>query len=81
MATRAKTERYDKRNGTAIRAIREAHGLKQPDVPGITDRQLRRVELGQQSATKGTLEALAKAHSLSLEEYVERVAKAVRAVA
>lgn len=80
LATAAKTDKYNKRYGAAIRALREAQGLKQTDIQGITDRQLRRVELGQQSASKGTLEALAAAHSLSLEEYVDRLAKTVRSI-
>ena len=77
LATAGKTDQYNKRYGAAIRAIRESHGLKQADVQGITDRQLRRVEQGQQTASRATLEALAKAHSLSLEEYVNRLAKTV----
>jgi hypothetical protein len=54
--------------------------LKQSEIAGITDRQLRRVEHGQQSASKPTLEALAKAHSMSLADYVEELAKRVTAV-
>lgn len=78
LATAAKTEQYNKRFGAAIRAIREARGLKQTDIQGITVRQLRRVVQEQQAASKGTLAALAAAHSLSLEEYVDRLAKTVR---
>lgn len=80
LATAEKTDKYNVRYGAAIRAIRESHGLKQADILGITDRQLRRVEHGQQAASKGMLEALAKAHSLTLEEYVDRLAKRVRSI-
>lgn len=70
-----KTEQYNQRYGEAIRGFRESAGLKQSDIRGITDRQLRRVEHGQQTASKGVLEALARAHSLSLADYVEQLAK------
>ncbi|MBX3443254.1 MAG: hypothetical protein KF774_12680 [Planctomyces sp.] len=53
--------------------------MKQADIPGITDRQLRRVEHGEQAASKSTLDALARAHSLSLADYVARLAKQVAA--
>lgn len=75
-----KTSEYNRRYGAAIRAIRESYGLKQAAVQGITERQLRRVEQGQQSASRGTLEALANAHALSLEEYLERLAKTARSI-
>jgi len=70
-----KTLKYNRKYGEAIRATRESAGLKQSDIRGITDRQLRRVEHGQQTASKATLEALAAAHSLSLADYVEQLAK------
>jgi hypothetical protein len=73
----ARTGRYNRRYGAAIRALRESRGLKQTEIHGLTDRHLRRVEKGLQTASKATLEALAKAHSLSLEEYIDRLAQAV----
>ena len=72
-----KTLQYNRRYGAAIRALRESMGLKQSDIQGITERQLRRVEHGEQAATKATLEALAKAHSLSLDDYIGQLAKRV----
>lgn len=74
LATAARTDRYNRRYGAAIRKLRESRGLKQTDVEDITDRHLRRVEQGLQTASKATLEALAKAHALSLEEYIDRLA-------
>lgn len=80
IAAARKTGEYNKRYGAAIRAIRDSYGLKQTAVQGITERQLRRVEQGQQAASRGTLEALAKAHSLSLEDYLVQLATAVRSI-
>lgn len=77
---REKAEKYNKRYGEAIRSMRESQGLKQADIQGITERQLRRVEHGQQTASKTTLEALANAHSLSLADYVDQLAKRVAAL-
>lgn len=78
LAIAGKTEQYNKRYGAAIRALRESHGLKQSDIHGITERQLRRIEHGEQTASKVTLEALAKAHSLSLTDYVDQLASIVK---
>ena len=69
-----KTKKFNQRYGAAIRAVREELGLKQADIHGVTERQLRRVEHGEQAASKATLEALAKAHTQSLEEYLEVLA-------
>ena len=70
-----KTKKFNQRYGAAIRSRREELGLKQADIHGVTERQLRRVEHGEQAASKATLEALAKAHSQSLEEYLDVLAK------
>ena len=80
VTTKKKTAEYNLRYGEAIRAMRESRGLKHSEIAGVTDRQIRRVEHGQQSASKPTLEALAKAHSMSLADYVEELAKRVTAV-
>ena len=77
LVTAENTDRYNKRYGAAIRAMRESHGLKQADIQGITERQLRRVEHGEQTVSRGTLEALARAHSLSLADYVDQLAKQI----
>lgn len=73
----SKTRQYNQRYGSAIRALREEHGLRQTDIPGLTERQIRRMEQGQQSATKSALEALSQAHRLTLSEYTQQLAKRV----
>jgi DNA-binding transcriptional regulator YiaG len=75
LADMQKTKKFNQRYGAAIRALREELGLKQTDISGVTERQLRRVEHGEQAASKATLAALAKTHVQSLDEYLDVLAK------
>lgn len=68
---------FNRRYGAAIRKIREATGIPQAKVAGITDRQLRRIEQGECRATAGALRDLAKAHGLDMNAYMEKVANAM----
>ncbi len=77
LATDQRSQEFNRRYGAAIRAFREQSALKQTDVTGVTDRNLRRVEHGIIAASKTTLEALAKAHGLSLAAYLKELAKNV----
>jgi hypothetical protein len=72
-----KTKHFNQKYGAAIRSLRESHGLKQTEIEGITDRQLRRVEKGDQAVSTSTLSSLAKAHSLSLGNYLNELSKRV----
>jgi transcriptional regulator with XRE-family HTH domain len=74
-----KSRRFNERYGAAIRGFREARGLKQSEIQGVTDRHLRRVEHGQQPVTKSLLSALANAHGLALGDYLEKLAKMMTA--
>lgn len=74
---RRKSARFNRRYGDAIRRLRELRELRQADVRGITARQLRRVESGEQAASKATLEALAKSHNMSLDDYLQVLANLV----
>ncbi len=69
---------FNKRYGAAIRKLREEAGLAQSQVEGLTERQLRRIEQGECRATSGALTALAKAHALEVNAYMERLAKAMK---
>ncbi len=73
-----RTEGYNKRYGAAIRKVREEAGLSQSRIEGLTERQLRRIEQGECRATRTALAALAKAHGLDTNSYVERLAKAMK---
>jgi len=63
------------RYAEAIRAFREERGLKQADIEGLTERQVRRVEQGESIPRSGTLEKLAAAHGLTLDPYLKELAK------
>jgi Protein of unknown function (DUF2442) len=69
---------FNKRYGAAIRRVREAAGILQSKVEGLTERQLRRIEQGECRATTAAITALAKAHSLDANAYMERLTKAVQ---
>jgi len=68
---------FNRRYGTAIRKVREAAGIPQSKVEGLTDRQVRRIEHGTCRATAGALAALAKAHGLDVNAYMDKLAKAM----
>jgi hypothetical protein len=68
---------HHERFGEAVRAVREAHGLKQGAVQGLTARHLRRIEAGL-FPKMATLRVLARAHGMELERYLTAVAEAAR---
>jgi hypothetical protein len=74
LAARQRSAAFNKKYGTAIRSLREEYGLKQSDIEGITERHLRRVEHGELAASRDTLQCLAKATGLSLENYLKELA-------
>lgn len=65
---------FNKRYGAAIRSVRIEHGLRQSDVPGLTQRQIGRIEKGESRATRKALARLAEAHGLELNDYLSRLA-------
>lgn len=69
-----KTAQFNQRYGAAIRALRVAEGRKQADIGGITTRQLRRIEHGEQTVTRAALEALAEGHEMPVDEYLRKLA-------
>lgn len=69
------TQEFNEHYGAAIRTLREELGLKQTEISGITERHLRRVEHGQSAASRATLESLARAHGMSLGNYLKKLAK------
>lgn len=70
-----RSARFNERYGAAIRARREESGLGQGDIVGLSDRTLRRIEIGETRATVNALEKLAAAHDLELNEYLDQLAK------
>ncbi|MCC7143255.1 MAG: hypothetical protein IT349_14240 [Candidatus Eisenbacteria bacterium] len=65
---------HDERYGIALRALREAAGLTQRQIPGLSDRQVRRIEHGA-NLRAASLERYAAALSLSLAELLDAAAE------
>jgi hypothetical protein len=68
---------FNKRFGAAIRTVREAAGIIQSNVEGLTERQVRRIEQGENRATTAVINALARAHALDANAYMERLTKVI----
>lgn len=56
----------------AIRQLREEQGLRQTDVPGLTSRQVRRLEEGDTIPHSSTLKKLAVAHGMWVDAYLKK---------
>ncbi|MGB2924047.1 MAG: helix-turn-helix transcriptional regulator, partial [Limnothrix sp.] len=57
------------RNG-AIATFRKQSKLRQSDIDGVSSRQISRIENGESTKLE-TLELLAKAHNLEINDYLE----------
>jgi hypothetical protein len=67
---RVDAQRYAK----AIRTLREKHGLSQSAITGLSARAVRRIEQGERIPHSSSLEKLAKAHGMSLSQYMQELA-------
>ena len=67
----------DRRLGHAIQQLRSARGLRQADISGLSDRQVRRIESGARATVSG-LRHLAAAHDLSLQEYLRTLSETLQ---
>lgn len=74
---RQQTEGFNSRYGAAIRKLRVKAGIPQSRVEGLTERQVRRIEQGECRATSAALKALAAAHGLDANHYMDQIAKAM----
>jgi hypothetical protein len=76
-AARARAEAakalHDNRYGAAIARLRLRMGLKQSQIEGLSERQVRRIEKGQ-GTTYEALRLLASAHRMDLESYLRELA-------
>lgn len=70
-----KNDQFRRRYGQAIKSLREDTGLKQKEIHGLTDRQLRRIEQGEQIVTSKALEALAKSHGMEIGDYMRELGR------
>ena len=64
---------HDKGYGAAIAKLRRARVLKQSDIEGLSERQVRRIEKGE-GTTYDALCRLAESHRMSVEKYLQAVA-------
>lgn len=67
--------RHNRRFGQAVASFRTERGLRQSDVAGLSERQVRRLENGLSMPRLETLRRLAKAHGMALGEYLDEVAR------
>lgn len=68
------SEAFNKAYGSAIRKLREKSDLRQTDIKGFTPRQVGRIERGQCRATHNALSKFAKAHKMSISDYMNELA-------
>ena len=64
--------------GAAVASVRNLHGLKQASFPGLSEREIRRIEKGVTRPRLSTLEILAEAHGMSLRDYLSSVRLNIR---
>lgn len=70
----AQRVKHDVNFGKAIATLRKEQGLRQSDITGLSERQLRRIERGAR-ASVSALRSLAVSHNLSLNDYLNAVAR------
>lgn len=69
--------RHDRRFGEAVASFRADRGLRQSDIATLSERHVRRIEDGLSMPRLETLRRLAKAHGLTLGDYLDEVARRV----
>ncbi len=62
--------------GLAIAAFRKQRGMRQADVSGLSERQVRRIESGEHTSVSA-LRKLAAAHGMELNAYLHALAEAI----
>jgi hypothetical protein len=72
--------RHGREYGIAIAALRRDHGLRQTDIPGVSERQLRRIEESGAVSVQ-SMEQLAQAHGMPLAQYLDALAHKLRPLA
>jgi hypothetical protein len=68
---------YGREYGMAIAALRKDHGLRQTDIRGVSERQLRRIEESG-AVSVHAMEQLANAHGMPLAQYLDALARKLR---
>lgn len=70
----------DHDTGLAIRTLREEAALRQSDIEGVSNRQVRRIEQGEVRARTATLNYFAEAHGLELNAYLNALGEAMNRI-
>lgn len=79
LKAKQQSDAFNKAYGTAIRKLREKCELRQSDIKGLTPRQVGRIERGECRATHNALSKLAKAHKMSISDYMNELANLLKA--
>lgn len=64
----------DRRFGLAVRDVREKRGLRQADIVGLSAQQVSRIESGAGAPRYETMQKMASAHSLTVQQYLDAIA-------
>ena len=78
LKAKQKSTLFNQRYGAAIRAVRETHGVDIKAVPGLSSRQLTRIESGECRMTSAAAAKLAKAHGMDPNQYLSHLAIALK---
>jgi hypothetical protein len=74
LRAKQQSEAFNKAYGIAIRKLRKNSKLRQSDIKGLTARQVGRIERGECRATHNALSKFAKAHKMSISDYMNKLA-------
>jgi len=74
----ARTQRlaHDRAFGGAVRALRQQHGLPRASIPGLSARDVRRIESGYVPGAEA-IDALARAHGMDPDAHLGQVTEAL----
>lgn len=78
LKAKQQSEAFNKTYGIAIRELREKSELRQSDIKELTPRQVGRIERGECRATHNALSKFAKAHEMSISDYMNKLANLLK---
>ncbi len=78
LKAKQQSEAFNKTYGIAIRELREKSELRQSDIKELTPRQVGRIERGECRATHNALSKFAKAHEISISDYMNKLANLLK---
>ena len=78
LKAKQQSDAFNKAYGVAIRKLRQRSRLRQSDIKGLTPRQVGRIERGECRATHNALSKLAKAHKISISDYMNELANLLK---